>query len=63
MTKHGIRAFVFLFEFFIAQKSSMHCIRERVVGIWIWEEISRNGFGYVINFAMDTNLRLMDSPT
>ena len=29
-------------------------IRERGVGVWIWEEISRNGFGYVINFAMDT---------
>ena len=54
LTKHGIRAFVFLFEFFIAQKSSMHRIRERGVGVWIWEEISRNGFGYVINFAMDT---------
>ena len=54
MTKHGIRAFVFLFEFFIAQKSSIHRIRERGVGVWIWEEISLNGFGYVINFAMDT---------
>ena len=29
-------------------------IRERGVGVWLWEEISRNGFGYVINFAMDT---------
>ncbi len=36
------------FRFFIYR------IRERGVGVWIWEEISRNDFGYVINFAMDT---------
>ena len=53
LTKHGIRAFVFLFEFFIAQKSSMHRIRERGVCMDM-EGISRNGFGYVINFAMDS---------
>jgi len=54
LTKHGVRAFVFLFEFFIAQKSSMHRIRER--GVWMdMDGISRNGFAYVfINFAMDS---------
>jgi hypothetical protein len=29
-------------------------IRERGVGVWMWEEISHNDFGYVIYFAMDT---------
>ena len=63
LTKHGIRAFVFLFEFFIAQKSSMHCIRERGVGVWIWEEISRKALATSSTSQWIPSLRLMDLPT
>ena len=53
LTKHGIRAFVFLFEFFIAQKSYASHSGEGSGCIDMGGDFTQS-FGYVIYFAMDT---------
>ena len=56
LTKHGIRAFVFLFEFFILHRAEeLNASHSGEGSVCMdMEGISRNGFGYVINFAMDS---------